>query len=395
MGDVHFRCLGCQQSLVADESGAGVSFHCPHCNTVQTIPTSTPSVSLQPPKEHAALTAAPRSKTSNDEGLWVAQERLWQNEHDSAEQAIALIEREQRISALQAERDWLASQLDEERLRRQALEPELDLARSEWAAAEKRAGEFEAGFGQSSSRLQHAEIELNQVLHQLELVKTERSDAVLTLAKQHETLAELNLEIEHARADRLEFEQILSRVRADLERTAADLSSAEFVAEQSSTEAGQLKADLARVRAELGLAVAERDKLQAMVREDHELAELVQAKADRDQFESELKETQGRLDGFSEKIDTLTVEREALKRERTELQLKVAALRDAHDDGQLQQDNEVLRRMVERLNEELKEAQPEIAKKKRRAASGGLVGGLARAALARCLIPDPDVAEGQ
>ena len=60
---------------------------------------------------------------SSDGGLWVAQERLWQNEHQSAEQAVALIERDQRISALRAESDWLASQLDEERQRRQALEP--------------------------------------------------------------------------------------------------------------------------------------------------------------------------------------------------------------------------------------------------------------------------------
>ena len=51
--------------------------------------------------------------------------------------------------------------------------------------------------------------------------------------------------------------------------------------------------------------------------------------------------------------------------------------------------------MVERLNEELKEAQPGIARNKRRAATSGGVGGLARAALARCLVPDPDVAEGR
>ena len=69
--------------------------------------------------------------------------------------------------------------------------------------------------------------------------------------------------------------------------------------------------------------------------------------------------------------------------------------RDAHDDTQLQQDNEVLRRMVERLNEELRDAQPEISRKKRRDANGGVVGGLARAVASRVFVPDPDVAEGR
>jgi chromosome segregation ATPase len=191
------------------------------------------------------------------------------------------------------------------------------------------------------------------------------------------------------------MEQILSRARGKLEQTTAELATSEAAAEQSAAEAGQVNAALAHVRAELGLAVTERDKLQGLVREDHELSEYVQAKGDRDRFESELKETQARLDGFREKIDSLTAEREGLKRERTELQLKVAALRDAHDDIQLQQDNELLRRMIERLNEELKEAQPDIAKRKRREAPGGLVGGIARAAIARCFVPDADVVEGR
>jgi len=372
-----------------------VSFRCPHCNTSQAIPTSPLSVSLQTPQEDEKLAAGRRPRASSDGGLWVAQERLWQNEHQSAEQAVALIERDQRISALRAECDWLASQLDEERQHRQALEPELDLARGEWAAAEKRASEYESGYHQASTRLEQVEMVVGELSHQLELVKTERSDAVLELAHQHETFAELNLQLDKARAERAELEQILGRARGNLDRTAAELSAAESAAEQSAADAGQLKATLSHLRAELGLAVAERDKLQGLVREDHDLAEYVEAKIDRDRLESELRETQARLDGFREKIEGLTAEREILKRERTDLQLKVAALRDAHDDTQLQQDNEVLRRMVERLNEELKEAQPELAKRKRRIAPGGVVGGLARAALARCFVPDPDVAEGR
>jgi hypothetical protein len=96
-----------------------------------------------------------------------------------------------------------------------------------------------------------------------------------------------------------------------------------------------------------------------------------------------------------EKINSLTIERETLRRERTELQLKVAALRDAHDDTQLEQDNEVLRRMVERLNEELKEAMPDISRRRHREATGGVVSGLARAVASRVFVPDPDVAQGR
>jgi chromosome segregation ATPase len=394
MGDLHFRCLGCQQSLVADESGAGVSFRCPHCNTAQSIPTIS-AVSLQTVPDDGKPVSAARSQASSDDSLWVAQERLWKNEHQSAEQAIALIERDQRISALRAECDWIASQLDEERQRHAALEPELDLARGGWAAAEKRANEFETGYHEASTRLQQAEICVAELSHQLEIVKTERSEAVLDLANQHETLAELSLELNRARAERAETEKILGRARGDLDRATRELAAAETIAEQAAAEAGQLNAALAHLRAELGLAVAERDKLQALVREDHDLAEYVQTKSDHERLEAEFRETQARLDGYREKIESLTAEREVLKHERTELQLKVAALRDARDDTQLEQDNEVLRRMVERLNEELREAQPEISKRRRREASGGVVGGLARAVAARVFITDPDVAEGR
>ena len=50
--------------------------------------------------------------------------------------------------------------------------------------------------------------------------------------------------------------------------------------------------------------------------------------------------------------------------------------------------------MVERLNEELKGGLPDIAKRRRREATGG-VGGLARAVASRCFVPNTDVAEGR
>jgi chromosome segregation ATPase len=399
MGDLHFKCSGCQQSLVADDSGVGVSFRCPHCNTSQIVP-PTSTIPVQGSREGKKPVSVLPSRASSGGGaaqgggLWVAQERVRQNEHQSAERAVALIERDQRISALTAERDWLASQLDEERQRRQAIEPELDLARGEWAVAEKRASEFEAGYHQSSTRLQQAEIELRDLSGQLELVKSERSEAVLELAHQHETLAELNLELSKARAECAETEQILGRARADLEHTTNDLAAAEAIAEEAATEADESKALLNRLRSERDNAVEERDKLKALVEGNPGMAEYVDAKFERERVEAELRETQARLDGYCEKIEELTAEREALKRERTELQLRVAALRDAHDDTQLQQDNEILRRMVERLNEELKGVHPDVAKRKRREASGG-VGGLARAVAARYFVPDTDVAEGR
>jgi chromosome segregation ATPase len=330
-----------------------------------------------------------------DGGLWSTQEILWQNHRQQTEQAVALVERDQRISALRAECDWLTSQLDQERKRRQALEPELDLARGEWAVAEKRASEFETSYQQAAAGLQQSEGLAAELARQLELVKTERSEAVLTLAQQHETVAELNLQLQKALDKQAELDQILTRSRAKFEQAAGELAAAETAAEQSASEASQLKATLAHVRAELGLAIAERDKLQGLVRDDHELSEYVEAKLERDRMDAELKETQARLHGLKEKIDSLTAEREALKKERKELQLTVAALRDAHDDIQLQQDNEVLRRMVERLNEELKEAQPEIARRKKREGSGGVIGGIARNALSRIMIPDPDIAQGR
>jgi len=352
---------------------------------------------VPPPPAQADNTPAParQAQASPNGAHWTAQERLWENEHQSAEQAVALVERDQRISALRAEKEWLASQLDEERTRREALEPELDGARGHWAAAEKRAADFEAGFHETALRLQNLKLTVDELTAQLELVKSERNDAVYSLARHQESVAELTMELDKARGERKELDQILGRAREHLDQTTSELAAAQSSAGMSAAEMARLKASVATLSAELRQAVAERDELQGLVRDDHDLAEFVAVKTERDRIDTELKETQAREESLAERIESLASERESLKRERTELQLKVAALRDAHDDTQLQQDNEVLRRMVERLNEELKDLQPEIAKRKRRAAPGGVVGGLARAAMARCFVPDADVAEGR
>ena len=136
------------------------------------------------------------------DALWVAQERIRQSRHHSSEQAVEMVQRDQRICALTAERDWLASQLEEERGRRLALEPELDVARNEWASTEKRANEFQEGFYQNSIQLQQALLDLEQLTRQVDLAKSERTEAVLELTTRQEQFGELSLEVERARAER-------------------------------------------------------------------------------------------------------------------------------------------------------------------------------------------------
>ena len=402
MADLHFKCLGCDQSLVADESGAGLIFHCPHCARPQEIPAAVKrngaphKETLAPARAAAEVPAremepARRPTPTAEEGLRMAQERLWQNENLSAEQTVALAERDQRISAIAAERDWLVGQLDEERQRRQTLEPELDVARAEWAAAEKRAGEFETGYALASSRLAQMEMDMAHLSKQLDTVKSERTEAVLELTRKQEEFGELSLKLERAHAERVEFEQIVGRARKELEIRAALLAEAQAAAEQSSVEMGKIQADLVLVRTELGAAAAQRDKLQAAVQEDHDLSEFLDMKADRERLEGELRESQTRFGGVRERLQEVAAERDGLKRETTELRLTIAALREVHAGEQLEQDNEVLRRMVERLNEELKELRPAGAKRKRRTDAGGLIGEMAKAALARCFVPDPEL----
>ncbi len=147
---------------------------------------------------------------------------------------------------------------------------------------------------------------------------------------------------------------------------------------------------MANLRNELGRMAHERDKLKALIDQNPDMADFAAARTERDQLDTEVREAQLRLQQAEEKVAGLAGEREGLLQQVTELNLRVAALRDARDGSQLQQDNEILRRMIDRLNEELKLAQPEIARKKRRAAPGGLVTNIARAALARCIVPDPD-----
>src|SRR5205823_13336882 len=119
---------------------------------------------------------------------------------------------------------------------------------------------------------------------------------------------------------------------------------------------------------------------------------LLAVKAERDRLEKELRDTQVAVSEMREKLDSFHTEREGLKKERMELNLKLAAMRDAHSDSQLREDNETLRRLVERLNEELKERGPAPRKhRKKNGARRNRLAELLRGLFQRCFISDPDV----
>jgi chromosome segregation ATPase len=374
MGDVHFRCVGCRQSLVADATGAGVSFECPHCGAAQTIPTHTRVLDME-----VQVNSDPAHNSLGSNGP-----------HPAAPAGA-----DADIAAMRAEFQWLGTQLDEERARREAMEPDLALARSQWAAAEQRATDFETRFNQAVIHQRDAEIITAELTHQLETAKGERTEAFHTLTRHEQALAETVAQLQKSTAERAELEQILARSKAHIDETTARLTALQATADKSASDLATLQAEHARLRTQLDGALAEHQKVDTLIHQDHDLARFVEVKIERDRLETELLDTQARHRAQLEKAEALTAERDGIKRERTDLQLKIAALRDSQDDTQLQQDNEILRRMVERLNEELKELQPDPARRKRLFPASGTVSGLARAALARCLIPDPDVAEGR
>jgi chromosomal replication initiation ATPase DnaA len=103
----------------------------------------------------------------------------------------------------------------------------------------------------------------------------------------------------------------------------------------------------------------------------------------------ELSGTEKVLDEVRRDLATERAERDALRKEKIELELKLAAAREALEGNKLHEDNEVLRALVERLNEELRELGANRRVRPRQSSSiSGSIGDLKRWVVARAFVPE-------
>jgi len=392
MADVHFHCPACEQKLVVDEGGVGLTIHCPHCNKVIQIPFP----------EREPLNDAPDMRTRKSLAKWInrattlesdlveMRKRFEESERLIGAQRIALAENLQRLRTASAEMECFRAQSEEEKSRRKNVEFELETARTEMAAMEQLLNEIEAARQQLELRVQRDEIDLAHLRNQLGTANAERTELIADIAQQKSVLADALSRADALRQQRQELEAILQRARTELSHAQEQSATLASEKESLSTKLSSTTIELVKIRRALEIADEECTRLRSDIEQNKELSKFLAVKSERDHLEKEMRDSEFALADTRAKLEAAQKERDGLRQEKVDLQLRVAAVRDSHSDEQLLQDNEMLRRLVERLNEELKELAPLRKKHHRKAEPPGRVGEIARGLLSRCFVSDPD-----
>ena len=375
MADIHFSCPACQQHLLSEESGAGLTINCPHCGESLQIPF--------PAREVAA------NRTEKSLAKWINRATTLESELSEARKKLAETERqaaEQRRLSTES-----LHQLHVAAAESQCLQGQASAAREEAAALQQRVADLEATQQHLYLRLDQLELDLSHAEHHVETVNTERAEVITDAEQTKQALAEALAQLDAARKEKRELNAALNRAQDALERTQNQKGAIESDHQQVSGQLSTATTELTRIQRALTAVTKERDKLLGDIKQNPELSNLLAVKAERDRLEKELRDTQVAVSEMRENLDSFHTEREALKKERMELNLKLAAMRDAHSDSQLREDNEMLRRLVERLNEELKERGPTPKKRHKKRAQRSRLSEMLRGLFQRCFISDPDV----
>lgn len=390
MADVHFNCPACLQKLVADDNGAGFAIDCPHCGQSLKIPLAPTLDDTSAERTQKSLAKWINRATTLENDLSQARKKLDETERQFSEQRIALAENAQRLRATAAENQNLQIQAEEERSQREALELELRASRQEAEHLQNQTARLESARQELHLKAEQSHAELSHARKQLEGLHRERAEVITDISQTKEALVNALTQLDAARKEQQELHAIFKRAETKLERAQNQVKDFESDNAKLSEELAVTKADLRKNKRTLATAAQQRDKLSADLRQNHELTSFLILKDERDRLEKELREMQAALTELREKLDATHKEREVLKKEKVALNLKLAATRDSHSSTQLQEDNEVLRRLVERLNEELKD-RPAPAKQRRKTDTSGRMGEIMRGLWQRCFVSDLDV----
>lgn len=334
MGDVQFPCPNCGQVLLADQSAAGMNTDCPHCGATINVPVPDDA------DEVSALNYRIQALEAQLAEMRTALEEASEGSGSKALLADAL----QQLRRGREEHEALAAERD-------ALQTELDNVTSRLSQTEQTVGSYEG-------RALQAEGELGRWREQLEATKAERNALAQDAERSGEELSEVRKQLEELQAERMDHQATLTRATKNLESSQQQLQQVQEETDKLEAELGQARIDLSESRQTLSVIQAERDKLAAEVSLDHDLTRFLEMKSAFEEAAKGRDEAVAELSEAREKLGRVTQERDALHKQSVELELKLAATREAVSGTQLQQDNEILRALVERLNQEIKELSP-------------------------------------
>ena len=388
MSDVHFNCPACAQPLVVEETGGGLTIGCPHCSHPLQIPYLVRG-ELEA-QESRKLSKWIKRSSELERQLYSAQTELAETHRESEQRQIALAETLQELRVLKTEQENTLAEVSAERAGRDSLIAQLRQAQTAAADAGQRLMEISAERDRLDIFAQQLDLELSQKQKQLDVAHAERNSLLVDFAQKSAALADLGAELDLAQGERNELDTILHRVRHELAQS--QKQSEELQAENASlsSELVDVRAEFRHLQTSFSVTREERDHLAEAVRLDHELSDLLSAKAARQRVETELRDVQVVLNDTREKLHIAAMERDLLRRETVELQLKLSALRDSASQTELVQDNELLRGIIERLQEELKDRPAPRRRRGKKESSTKSMSAAMRAVWARCFISDPD-----
>lgn len=390
MGDVHFSCPACTQPLVVEEAAAGLTIDCPHCARALQIPHRTrDEKELQASRK---LSKWINRATDLERELYDAQTQLAAARRESEQRQEALAETLHQLQSTKETVELLQMEEADLRVSCETVTGQLRQSQAVALQAQRRVSDLAADHELMDEHVQQIEIELAHKKEQLEAAHLERNQLLQECAQKNESLAEMGAELDTVRGQFNETAMIANRTKHELARAQTQLAEGQSENEKLSSELSEAGSAARHLQATLKLAQQERDQLAEAIKQDHELADFLALKEARSRLEIEFREMQAAFAETREKLANAAGERDELRKESVELQLKISALRDSASDAELISDNKTLRGIIERLNEEMKDRPaPRRRRGRREKASRRRFGDLARALWARCFVSDPDV----
>lgn len=258
-----------------------------------------------------------------------------------------------RVAALKAEAGQLTSRVAATETARTKSDAAFHEVSADLIKARKLIETLQAECKQSACEAERLSSEIGPIRAEMEAIQKTHSEAAALIERQRSALTENENRNATLQTERDVFEKDLAGVKATL------------AANRKETAA--LREEYARLCTEIA--------------QNHDLAESIELRREKEKLDRELQSDRATLADTTQKLEASERQCSALRDRGVELELKLAATREASSESQLAQDNEVLRRLVERINEELKERSPAPAKS--RASLHGLTSSIA--ALSRSL----------
>lgn len=374
MADIYFKCPSCEQRLVVEETGAGSSINCPQCSSAVQIP-------LQGIRLYRG--AAPAREVPSQMGHVIGEKRLAapaEKKPDREKELLA--DALQALGRLRQELALTETQLRSAVSQREYLQGELQRVAGELTVAENSWREFESAWKSGQETLEKSNVAMSPVL-------AERDEALRQLQETRINLAGAALDRETLRAERRECREALAQSEHAVAGLREQIGSVQNENARLTVELHRTQTELRDAVERLAATAADRARLASNLELKPELAHFVQVRDESEKFQEQLTATEIRLAEFHHDLTVARRECEVLRKEKIEVELKHAAVREALEGDQLHEDNQVLRDLVERLNEELRErGGPQRRRPRQSSAISSSVSDLKRWIVSRAFVPE-------